>query len=194
MRLTEEKLDVVLAEALFDGGKFSEWFFHQTRFGSESAKCVFCRSDSPWSRVRLEVANPLTGEMEAIARDCETDVLAVYETPDGRRLALHIENKVVGGSFTPDQPELYRERLQQWRNREKLGRYSDATSVLVAPISFYEKYSRMRRSSSAMCRTRSFLPSSQCSDGHPVPASNPSIERASQTPLRALCAAHHVEC
>jgi hypothetical protein len=141
MRLTEEQLDVVLAEALFDGGKFSEWFFNQTRFAGESAKCVFCRSDNPWSRVKLQVANPVTGELEAISRDCETDVLAVFETTDARRLALHIENKIAGGSFTPHQPESYQERLQQWRNRERLGRYSDATSVLVAPRSFYEQHS-----------------------------------------------------
>lgn len=141
MRLTEEQLDVVLAEALFDGGKFSEWFFQQTRFAGERAKCVFCRSDNPWSRVKLQVSNPLTGELEAITKDCETDVLAVYETSDGRRLALHIENKVAGGKFTPHQPELYQERLEQWRNREKLGLYSDATSVLVAPKSFFEQHS-----------------------------------------------------
>jgi hypothetical protein len=140
MKLTEAQLDVVLAEALFDGGKFSTWFFEQTRFAGESAKCVFCRSDNPWSRVKLQVPNPVTGELESLAKDCETDVLAVYETSDGRRLALHIENKIAGGSFTPNQPELYQERLQQWRNREKLGHYSDATSVLVAPQSFYEQH------------------------------------------------------
>jgi hypothetical protein len=29
------------------------------------------------------------------------DVLAVFETKDKRRLALHIENKLASGSFTP---------------------------------------------------------------------------------------------
>lgn len=141
MRLTEEQLDVVLAEALFDRGEFSTWFFNRTRFAGESAKCVFCRSDNPWSRVKLQVANAVTGELEVLSRDCETDVLAVYETPDARRLALHIENKIAGGSFTLHQPESYQERLHQWRNREKLGRYTDATSVLVAPRAFYEEHS-----------------------------------------------------
>lgn len=140
MRLTEEQLDVVLAEAIFDGGKFSDWFFKRTRFVGESAKCVFCRSDNPWSRVKLQVVNPTTGDLEVISRDCETDVLAVYETADARRLALHIENKIAGGSFTAHQAESYQERLQQWRNRARLGRYDDATSVLVAPRSFYQQH------------------------------------------------------
>ena len=140
MKLVEAQLDVVLAEALFDDGKFSRWFLERTRFAGQPAKCVFCRSDNPWCRVKLQMPNPVTGELEALSRDCETDVLAVFETPEGRRLALHIENKVTGGSFTPHQPESYRERLSQWKGRERLGRYSDATSVLVAPQSFLEQH------------------------------------------------------
>ena len=141
MKLTEAQLDIALAEALFDDGKFSQWFLKQTRFAGESARCVFCRADNPWSDVKLEVPNPVSGELESLSKECESDVLAVYQTTDDRRLALHVENKIAGGSFTPHQPELYQQRLQQWKNRSRLGNYSDATSVLVAPQSFYERYS-----------------------------------------------------
>lgn len=55
-----------------------------------------------------------------------------------RRLALHIKDKLERGSFTPRQPERCRERWSQWRQRAKLGRYDEATSVLVAPRAFYE--------------------------------------------------------
>jgi hypothetical protein len=140
MKPTEAQLDTILAEALADCGRFSKWFFGRTRFGNESAECVFCRSDNPWSSVKFSAPNPVSGELEFLSKECETDVLAVYQTEDGRRLALHIENKIAGGSFTPDQPRLYQERLQQWMNRPKLGRYSDATSVLVAPQSFFEQH------------------------------------------------------
>ena len=88
----------------------------------------------------MELPNAVSGEIEMLAKQCETDVLAVYQTTDGRRLALHIENKLAGGSFTPHQPELYKERLQQWKNRPKLGQYSDATSVLVAPQEFFHRF------------------------------------------------------
>jgi hypothetical protein len=90
----EAQLDAQLAHALYNDAAFSKWFLHQTRFRSESAACVFCRSDNPWSKVRLERQNVATGMLEELTRDAETDVLAVYETPDGRRLALHIENKL----------------------------------------------------------------------------------------------------
>lgn len=104
------------------------------------AKCVFCRSDNPWSSVKLQAANASTGELEVLTKECETDVLAVYVTDDNSRLAMHIENKLAGGSFTPNQPELYRERKEQWRGKPKLGMYTDATTVLVAPTAFYERF------------------------------------------------------
>lgn len=138
--LVEAKLDAALAEALFGQPDFASWLLGRTRFRGEVADCVFCRSDNPWSTVRLERPNPVSGELEVLSRQCETDVLAVFQTSDGRRLALHIENKLSNGRFTHLQPELYRERLQQWKNRPKLGQYSDATSVLVAPEAFVAKH------------------------------------------------------
>ena len=138
--LVEAKLDAALAEALFGQPDFASWLLGRTRFRGEVADCVFCRSDNPWSSVRFEMPNPVSGELESLSKECETDVLAVYQTADSRRLALHIENKLAGGSFTPHQPRLYRERLQQWKNRPKLGQYSDATSVLVAPEEFFNRH------------------------------------------------------
>jgi len=136
----EASLDAALAEALFKQPEFAKWLLGRTRFRDEVAECVFCRSDNSWSAVRLERPNPVSGELEVLSKQCETDVLAVFQTPDGRRLALHIENKLATGSFTHLQPELYQQRLQQWRNRPKLGQYSDATSVLVAPEAFAAKH------------------------------------------------------
>jgi hypothetical protein len=139
MGKTEAHLDSALAEALSSSRGFAQWFVDRTRFGCEVVECVFCRSDNPWSYVRFQLTNPKSGEIETLVKQCETDVLAVFQTTDGRRLALHIENKLAGGSFTPHQPELYRERLQQWQNRPKLGGYIDATSVLIAPMEFYDR-------------------------------------------------------
>jgi hypothetical protein len=137
---TEKALDKALADALFERPDFGVWFLSRTKFRGEQSRCVFCRSNNPWGTVRLERPNLIRGELETLAKQCETDVLCVFETEDGRRLALHIENKLAEGIFTPLQPELYRERLGQWENRPKVGRYSDATSVLVAPKAFYEKF------------------------------------------------------
>ena len=141
MTTGEAQLNTALGEALLKDVAFSQWFLAKTRFKDQSANCVFCRSNNPWSRVTLEAPVKLDGSFAALVRECETDVLAVYETAEKHRLALHIENKLAGGSFTSNQPELYRARLQQWRNRPKLGFYSDAASVLIAPQSFFARLS-----------------------------------------------------
>ena len=136
---TEAMLDEALAHALLEQPEFSAWFLDRTKFRGEQARCVFCRSDNPWSTVRLERPNSVSGKVEVSVEQCETDVLAVFETEDRRRLALHIENKLAGGSFTQLQPELYGARISQWKSRPKLGQYDDGTTVLVAPRAFYER-------------------------------------------------------
>ena len=137
---TEAALDDALAEALLDeSGLFASWFLRQTRFASEGARCVRVRTDNPWSNVTLRVPDPESGLIEELIQGRDTDVLAIFATANGRRLALHIENKLAGGAFTPLQPESYRERLVQWRMKPRLGMYVEATSVLVAPRAFYER-------------------------------------------------------
>lgn len=138
MAVTEEELDRALAQALMDDPLFARWFLEQTRFAGLDARCVEVRADNPWSRVNLTLPEGQEGAVTEVVRDAETDVLAVYVTSDERRLALHIENKLAGGSFTLHQPESYRARLRQWQGRTKLGMYVDATSVLIAPRAFYE--------------------------------------------------------
>lgn len=150
MPATEAQPDKVLAEALIGDKDFARWLLDKTRFQGAPVTCVMARCDNPWSSVKLEGPNPASGEIEILSRECETDVLAVFETTDQRRFALHIENKLAGGGFTPDQPELYQARLTQWRNREKLGKYSDAASVLVAPRLFFER-------NEAQCRVFDFF-------------------------------------
>lgn len=140
MTVTEAQLDSALAKSLISDRDFARWFLAQTRFSGEQATCVFCRSDNPWGRVQFQWGDPVDGELVDLSRDCETDVLAVFETTNQRRLAVHIENKLAGGSFTPYQPELYQARLQQWKHRPKLGSYDDATSVLVAPLEFFKRW------------------------------------------------------
>lgn len=136
---TEAALNKVISRALQEDQQFALWLFMQTRFATEDALCVEVRANNPWGRVKIRVPIGEDGAIREIVRDAETDVLAVFRTKDGRRLALHIENKLQGGSFTPYQPETYRERLGQWRGRRRLGMYVDATSVLIAPQVFFDK-------------------------------------------------------
>jgi hypothetical protein len=138
---TEAALDEALAIALKEDREFAKWFWSRTRFSSEQAQCVLVRSDNPWSVVKLADPNAdVVGSLEEVRRQCETDVLAVFETQGGKRVALHIENKLADGVFTELQPELYRARLTQWRMKPRLGMYAEATSVLTAPLAFYERH------------------------------------------------------
>ena len=139
-RLDEGELDGVLARALQHSPEFADWFLQQTKFNGQRARCVFVRADNPWSTVLLQQPNPTTGGLEARRFECETDVLAVFETAEGRRLGIHIENKIRTGSFTELQPELYAARVEQWKNRPRLGRYSEGTTVLIAPLEFMHRY------------------------------------------------------
>jgi hypothetical protein len=136
---TEADLDEALADALRTNVSFATWFLSRTKFPGAIDAVPWVRSDNPWSRVTLTIIHASTGESQAQRRDCETDVLAVYEVPNGKRLALHIENKLADGTFTPDQPALYRERKDQWKGRVKLGNYTDALTVIVAPKAFLDR-------------------------------------------------------
>ena len=134
---TEKDLDGILDEGFRNSVEFSNWFVSKTRFSNLAAKYSWSRSDHPWGRFTFEVENPNTGEHEAITRDSETDVLVVYEDPLGNRHALHIENKLANGKYTPYQPEFYALRAAAWIGNEKYGGYSEYETVLVSPIEFY---------------------------------------------------------
>ena len=135
---SEFDLDEALVAAFRNDAAFASWFLGRTPFAGV-AVYDWSRSDHPWSRVDLVIPNATDGESSVLRRDCETDVLVVYRADDGRRLALHIENKLATGSFTPHQVELYRARRDQWKGRPKLGNYSEALCVLVAPQRFHDR-------------------------------------------------------
>lgn len=133
---TEFELDEALASAFESNAAFANWFIGRTPFAKSGAEYRWARFDNPWSRVTFTLLCADSGSEVSYEKDCETDVLVVYEAPDGERLALHIENKLAGGSFTPNQPKMYQERKEQWKGRKRLGNYAKAVCVLVAPLAF----------------------------------------------------------
>ncbi|WP_180130576.1 hypothetical protein [Rhodoferax sp. BLA1] len=133
---TEKQLDQLLEAHLRDDESFRFWFLSKTQKGSSYTRLVLLRSNHPWGKVRTILPNQNTGALEAVVREAETDVLAVLENPGGRRLALHIENKLAGGKFTRYQPEMYAARAEAWRKNEQYENYDDWETVLIAPRSF----------------------------------------------------------
>lgn len=100
---------------------------------------------SPAGKVRIILPNEATGALEPIDREGETDVLAVFENPSGRRLGVHIENKLASGAFMPNQPEVCAARAAHWIGNEKYGAYHAWETVLLAPTSFLERTEAVAR-------------------------------------------------
>ena len=142
---TEKALDQALEFALRNDEGFRKWFINKTKFKGDSPKWVWSRSDNPWCGVRLLLSNPQSGEPEMVERQGETDVLFVFvfENEPERRLALHIENKLASGRFTPFQPEVYAARAERWVRNPSYGNYDDWDTVLLAPLSFRRRHAAL---------------------------------------------------
>lgn len=66
-------------------------------------------------------------------------MLAVFEAPSGRRLGVHIENKIATGRFTQYQPEMYAARGEFWIGKQDYGCYDHWETVLLAPMAFIKR-------------------------------------------------------
>jgi hypothetical protein len=139
---TEKELDRALEVALRNDKHFLEWLVNKSKFKGRSPEYVWSRSDNPWCPVEVSLPDPGTGQLRSIKREGETDVLLVFVFPNEprRRLALHIENKLSSGKFTDYQPEVYSARAKLWLRKPKYRNYEDWDTLLLAPVSFYDRY------------------------------------------------------
>lgn len=135
----EKYFDQALEQALNDMEEFAEWFLGKTKFKGMDARVRWSRSDHPWARLTNSYTNPETKVEETITRDSETDVLVIFESTTGKRVGIHIENKLGDRKFEPYQPESYQLRAKHWLNNPTYGNYSDFDTVIVAPNIFFER-------------------------------------------------------
>lgn len=142
---SEKDLDREFGRALGEDATFRTWFLSQLVNGQGYETLVKCRSDHPWAKIRLIAPNPETGALEATEKEGETDILAVFENPSGRRLGVHVENKIVTGSFRPLQPDMYAARAEHWVENQNYGGYHHWETVLLAPSEFMIKNSEEAR-------------------------------------------------
>lgn len=133
---SEKELDKALHEALETNEAFRTWFVGNLFHGESFDKLVLCRSDHPWTKFRVILPDTETGALNGVDREGETDVLAVFQNSSGKRLGVHIENKLATGSFTPYQPDLYAARADHWIGNESYGCYDLWETMLLAPESF----------------------------------------------------------
>lgn len=139
---TEKHLDKQLKRALEGDDRFRAWFVKAAKIPGNEPECLLCRADNPWGTAEFSIFDSQTGTTKLAKRQSETDVLFVFRFKDQpeRRIALHIENKLAAGNFTPHQPSMYAARAKSWAGKEKYKNYSEWQTVLVAPLSFYEKH------------------------------------------------------
>lgn len=68
----------------------------------------------------------------------ETDIFAVFESDDGQRFALHIENKPPHGKIDLRQAADYRRRAIHWARKEQYLSYGEFETILMAPATFIQ--------------------------------------------------------
>ena len=118
---------------------FVRWFLGKTKFNDLGAAYFWSRSNHPYGGAEVPVPDAGNGTPGTVIREGETDVLVVFDTPASGRVALHIENKRLGGHFTDLQPQMYRARAAKWSGDPKYGSYGAWEIVLVAPRQFCER-------------------------------------------------------
>lgn len=137
---SEKELDHALDEALARSTEFADWFLARTSFVGTRGMRVWSRSNHPWGSLPMQVLDPKTQTIETVVTESETDIIVVYLLDSGKRVGLHIENKVGLGRFRPNQADFYAQRAGAWVNVEKYGDYADWGTVLIAPERFRARY------------------------------------------------------
>jgi hypothetical protein len=139
-RSLEKTLDRALEAAFRSDQDFVQWFVQHTKFAAVGATYEWSRCNWVWGKIPHDKTDSATGRTDRVLVECETDVLVVLRTSAGQNVALHIENKLAGGTFEPLQPELYLSRAKHWVGKARYHNYVDWETVLVTPKSFLRRF------------------------------------------------------
>jgi hypothetical protein len=123
---TERQLDEAFAAHVRNNPVFFNWVLGRTKFKDLAAELDL---HEPWQFRWYR--SPLT------RLDSETDIFLRFHNAHDKRYALHIENKLGSAKLRALQPEDYRQR--GYDQRERWG-YQDFATVLIAPIRFRSLY------------------------------------------------------
>lgn len=140
--ISELELDRAFADKNSSSRDFLIWVLKKTKFheladelillDEEQAEAKPNKRPENWWRhwwCRLEDGS-----------ESETDIFVVMKVPSSeKRIALHVEDKPPHGKFTSGQYLNYKRRADFMANKEQYMNYSDYTTILLAPNSFYEE-------------------------------------------------------
>jgi hypothetical protein len=133
-----------LADGLVADPAFRTWFIGRTVF-REYADTSRLLHDEQMQRRAASAENWWRScwTMSCACGDCrqrETDLLAIFQTQDDYRFALHVEVKSPGDRFGVDQAADYVRRAACWTGRERAPRtvlpHDAATTVIVCDRAF----------------------------------------------------------
>ena len=110
---SEGEMDLLIGEEMVGNAKFFAWLLEQA-------------AQPPGSLISV-------GRSQATVHG-ETDLLVIYETLEGIRRALLIEDKIAA-VFMPDQDRRYRKRLDEGI---RAGQWSGGATVLIAPQKYLD--------------------------------------------------------
>ena len=136
--MNECDLDKAFADKVKQCAVFRSWILDHTRFGDVSQGVRLLDEEQGRSDRKVWWKHWWCYVPET-KRQGETDILLVFEIEaNGKRFALHIENKKENGVFEEGQPEGYEPRARFMMNKKKYLNYSSFETVLIAPRAFTE--------------------------------------------------------
>jgi hypothetical protein len=135
-----------IAEALRADPDFRAWFIGQTRFAGLASTARLLDAEQMTKRTRRSATwwrSHYAMKPYPYIDECgerETDLLAIFETPDGFRFALHVEVKSPEDDFQIDQAQDYGRRAKCWmgpgRAPQRVLEHADAATVLCCERRF----------------------------------------------------------
>jgi len=140
--VSELDLDRAFADNIAATPEFLRWVLRQTKFAGLAEKLILLDKEQAEAKSRKKPENWWRHWWCRLedGSESETDIFLVLRVPDsGKRIALHVEDKPPHGKFTPGQYLNYKRRAEFMANKEQYMNYSDFTTILLAPNSFFEE-------------------------------------------------------
>lgn len=140
MSKQECDLDQAFADKVKESTEFCWWVLDHTKFRGLAADVRLLHEEQGKTDRKVWWKHWWCFVPE-IEEQRETDIFLVFQIEaNGKRFALHIENKRENGKFSDGQAEGYGPRARHMMSKDEYLDYSDFETVLIAPSTFRKKY------------------------------------------------------
>lgn len=137
--IKEAELDYAFADMLASSPQFQNWLLSSGRFAKSASELRLLATEQQeirraalwWKHWWCRLPDGTEGE---------TDIFAVFEADDGKRVALHIENKPPHGKLTYEQSVRYRRRAAYKAFDPSWLSYIDFECILLASEEFLDRH------------------------------------------------------